>query len=130
MSSDMDRFCELAEQTEQRLLGAMLISNDLTYFAVRRLTPSGFRLLRHAIVFDSIRFVYHRDGHVDAIAVANNLQERDLLHEVGGAAALYAMLTNANCVGMKTDLETVVASRNIWRDVYGFDSHTDEGENL
>ncbi len=84
--------------TEQRLLGAAMVSPEIGRDVVQVLVSGNFRSLRHATIFDSIRTVWHRTRGVDPVAVAQDLTDRGLFAAVDGLATLESMIAAADAV--------------------------------
>jgi replicative DNA helicase len=73
---------------EESVLGAMLLSTGAVATVSEILTPSDFYRDSHAAIFRAALDLYARGEPVDALTVADELEKRGQLEEVGGAARI------------------------------------------
>ncbi|MBU6429597.1 MAG: replicative DNA helicase, partial [Cyanobacteria bacterium REEB65] len=83
------------QDAEQNVLGAMLLSGDAIGRVVEILQiPGAFYRQSHQVVFDAIRDLFERGQPVDLVTVAEFLESRGKLDEVGGRLFLADLLNS------------------------------------
>ncbi len=83
---------------EESVLGAMLVSANAIAVASELLRPEDFYRRSHATIYETILQVYAEGGTVDTITLTNALQNRGLLDEVGGKAAVHTLASTVPAV--------------------------------
>ncbi len=73
---------------EQAVLGAMLIDRAAVEKAADILRTEDFYRIEHAVIFDSVVALAHRDQAVDVLTVQEQLRAQDQLEAVGGSPYL------------------------------------------
>src|SRR5690625_3466550 len=77
-----------ATEIEQAVLGSMLIEHEAATVALQMLRSADFYKPAHRHIFDTIYELYERDNPLDLITVENELRDKQLLDQIGGAAYL------------------------------------------
>lgn len=85
-------------ETEQAVLGAMMISKDAITSAVEIIKSEDFYSPRHAEIFSAIVALYNRNTPADLVTVADELKKRDTLEEVGGLSYIANLTAVAGLV--------------------------------
>ena len=88
MTEDNRRVPPHYTETEEALLGAMLLSRQAIEAVSGMVVAGDFYTPRHALVFDSIMSLYNSGDPVDPVTVADHLQGRGVLEDVGGPVKL------------------------------------------
>lgn len=83
-----DRIPPQSLEMEQAVLGAMLIDRVAVEKAADILRAEDFYRLEHAIIFDTIVTLAHRDQAIDVLTVQEQLRAQDQLEAVGGSPYL------------------------------------------
>jgi KaiC/GvpD/RAD55 family RecA-like ATPase len=73
---------------EEAVLGAALLSAEARAIAVGRLTPERFYMSAHGHIFATLADLHHAGVPVDAVTVADALDRRGLLGDIGGRLKL------------------------------------------
>jgi replicative DNA helicase len=82
-------------EAERAVLGAILLERESLPKAVELLKPSDFYKEGHRKIFDTMIGLFERNEPVDLLTLSEELRRRDDLDEVGGAAALAALVEEA-----------------------------------
>jgi replicative DNA helicase len=82
-------------EAERAVLGAILLERESLPKAVELLKPSDFYKEGHRKIFDTMIGLFERNEPVDLLTLSEELRRRDELDEVGGAAALAALVEEA-----------------------------------
>ncbi|MGI6328060.1 MAG: replicative DNA helicase [Dethiobacteria bacterium] len=78
-------------EAEQSVLGSMLIDKDALFEVAETLSAEDFYREVHQKIFESIMALSDKGEPVDLVTVCEELQSRDLLDKVGGAAYLASL---------------------------------------
>ncbi|MFH1781357.1 MAG: replicative DNA helicase [Patescibacteria group bacterium] len=125
-------------EAEQATLGSLLIDKDAIIKIADMLTPDDFYSDKHKYVYDAIQEVYKKREPIDVISLANVLDAKEKLDQIGGRSFLIS-LTNvvptasnivnyANIVQKKATLRRLIqAAQQIL--AYGYEE-TDEVDTL
>jgi len=79
-------------EAEQAVLGALLIDPDAVYKVNTFLRGEDFYVERHEWIYDSILTLHERREAVDFVTLCDELERRDRLVELGGAAYLTSLI--------------------------------------
>jgi replicative DNA helicase len=82
-------------EAERAVLGAILLERESLPKAVELLKPSDFYKEGHRKIFDTMIGLFERNEPVDLLTLSEELRRRNDLDEVGGAAALAALVEEA-----------------------------------
>ena len=80
-------------EAEQSLLGSLLIDRDSIIKVGDIVHPTDFYSEKHKIIYESILDLFKKHEPIDLLTLANNLEERGELKNVGGRSYL-ASLSN------------------------------------
>jgi len=80
-------------ETEQAVLGAMLLDYTSVPSALSLITPDDFHRKIHQSLMRIIQMLYERGEGVDVISVRNALRKQDLLDAIGGAEYLNELVS-------------------------------------
>ena len=75
-------------ESEQSLLGAMMISKDAVAVVIGKLKSESFYKPSHGIIFDEIINLFNNNEPIDLVTVSNALKKAGQLAEVGGRSYL------------------------------------------
>lgn len=81
-------------EAEQSFLGSLLLDKDALIRAADLVTPDDFYQDKHRRIFEAMLDLFRRNEPIDLLSLANRLQERSELEQVGGRAELIS-LSNA-----------------------------------
>jgi replicative DNA helicase len=88
-------------ETEQAVLGAMLIDAEAVEIATSKLGSDAFYDAGHRIIFQTLADLHEAQEPVDLITVTNQLQNNNQLHDIGGVGYLAKLAQ-----GLPTTLNT------------------------
>lgn len=77
-----------ATEVEEAVLGAMLIEHEAATVALQMLSPGDFYKPAHQHIFEVLHELYERDNPLDLLTVENELRDKGLLENCGGAGYL------------------------------------------
>ncbi|HIQ06547.1 MAG TPA: replicative DNA helicase, partial [Anaerolineae bacterium] len=81
-----DKMVPANVEAEQAVLGSLLIDPDAIIRVLASLRPDDFYILRHSWVYEAIVALHERREPIDFLTVCDELERREQLEEVGGAA--------------------------------------------
>jgi replicative DNA helicase len=81
-------------EAEQAVLGALLIDPDAIYKVNTFLRPPDFYVERHRWIYESVLSLHERREAVDFVTMCDDLERREVLAELGGAAYLTSLVTS------------------------------------
>ena len=82
-------------EAERAVLGAILLERESLPKAVELLRPSDFYKEGHRKIFDTMIALFERNDPVDLLTLSEELRRRNALDDVGGPAALAALVEEA-----------------------------------
>lgn len=77
-----------AIEVEEAVLGSMLIEHEAATIALQMLRPDDFYKPAHRNIFETIFELYERDNPLDLLTVENELRDKNMLDQIGGAGYL------------------------------------------
>lgn len=77
---------------EESLLSAVLIDNTLLLEIIEMVTPEDFYRSAHQKIFKSMIDLFEKSEPIDLVTLSNNLKNKNLLEEIGGAAYLASLI--------------------------------------
>ncbi len=89
-------------EAEQAVLGALLIDPDAVFKVNTFLRADDFYVERHRWLYDSIITLYDRGEAVDLVTLCDELERREQLAELGGAAYI-TLLINATPTALNVE---------------------------
>ena len=93
LDSSAERVPPHSIESEEAVLGSILIDRDAIQLIAHFLTPQDFYRQRNATIFAAMVETYNRREPVDYLTLVNELQRMDHYDEVGGLAYLSGLLT-------------------------------------
>src|SRR3954453_10457902 len=102
---------------EESVLGAMLVSQNAIAIVSGILRPDDFYRRSHATIYETILQVYAEGGTVDSITLINALQNRGLLDEVGGKAAVHTLASTGPAVANAQRYAEIVRDSSTYRNL-------------
>src|SRR5512133_157548 len=102
---------------EESVLGAMLVSGNAIAIVSEMLKPEDFYRRSHATIYETILTVYAEGGTVDSITLINALQNRGLLDDVGGKAAVHTLASTVPAVANASRYAEIVRDASTYRNL-------------
>ena len=99
------------------MLGAMLVSQNAIAIVSEILRADDFYRRSHATIYETILQVYAEGGTVDSITLINALQNRGLLDEVGGKAAVHTLASTVPAVANAQRYAEIVRDSSTYRNL-------------
>jgi len=91
-----------SRELEEIVLGAILLEKDAINEAIEIIrTPDVFYINAHGLIWKAMVSIYHENGQIDSITVAERLRKQDKLDEVGGA---YYLIQICNKIGSAANI--------------------------
>jgi replicative DNA helicase len=81
-------------EAEESVLSAILIDSDSLVELGTFLKPDDFYIERHGWIYEASLSLYARNRPIDIVSVADELNQRDRLEQVGGESYLIGLLRN------------------------------------
>ena len=78
-------------EAEQSLLGSLLIDKDAIIKVADIVGPEDFYSDKHRMIFESIIDLYGKREPIDLLTLANNLEEKEKLEDIGGRSYLVSL---------------------------------------
>lgn len=85
-------------ETEQAVLGAMMLSKDAITSAVEIIKAEDFYSEMHAEIYRAITELYNRNSPADIVTVVDELKKRNSIEEVGGISYIANLSASAGLV--------------------------------
>lgn len=92
MDTALDRLPPHNYEAEQSVLGSMLLDRDAVIKVAANLRPNDFYSNANGQIYQAILDLYNRREPPDLITVANELENRDQLEDIGGQAYLASLM--------------------------------------
>lgn len=92
-------------ESEQSVLGCVLIDEDATVNIIAELKPEDFYVEAHRIIFESMRKIYESNTPVDFVTLTDQLERINMLDSVGG---IDYITTLTNIVPSSSNYESYV----------------------
>ena len=96
-------------ETEESLLGAMLLSKDAAVAAVQIVIAADFYKPTHAHIFEAIRSLLEHDDAIDPVTVANELRRSGLLDAIGHPSVFITLMANTPSIANARQYARTVA---------------------
>lgn len=119
---ELDKIPPQNLEAEQSLLGALLLDKEAVNKVIDGIRVEDFYRSSHTKIFETIADLFARHEPIDVLSVANKLEERGVLDEIGGRAYLTTLAnsvpTTANAshyakiVQRKATLRRLISSGN------------------
>lgn len=106
-------------EAERRVLGAMMISDEILGEMLEELDSDSFYFDAHRKIFSSIKSLFNKGKPVDAIHVAEELQTMGprLLEQIGGLAYLSELCTEVTAPTLAKSYAEIVKKTALLRDL-------------
>jgi replicative DNA helicase len=91
-SSRIERLPPQNVEAEEAVLGALLIDPDVIIRVATILRPEDFYRERHAWIYDAALNLHDRREPIDFLTICDELERREQLDQVGGAAFISALI--------------------------------------
>jgi len=113
----IDRLPPQSIEAEQSVLGALLIDRDAVIEVADFLHPADFYRQANSTIYSAIIELYERREPVDIVTVAETLERREALEQIGGSAYLTSLInltpTAVNAVHYGRIVERKAVLRNL-----------------
>ncbi len=104
-------------EAERAVLGALLLEADSLPRAIELLRPDDFYKQGHRLMFGAMLSLFDRNEPVDLLTLSEELRRQGILEEVGGAAALAALVEEAATAAHVTSYANIVREKAWLRDL-------------
>lgn len=79
-------------ELERRILGCLLLDNDLFPMVVRLIDPEDFTEPRHRLIYVAVRYFCERNKPIDLVILADLLIRLGRFEQIGGDSMLSAIM--------------------------------------
>jgi len=83
-----------SREAEESVIGSILINPEAYYDVAQFLQQDDFYIQRHGWIWDSFTRLHEKRSPVDFLTVSEELEQMEVLAEVGGAAYISALINN------------------------------------
>ncbi|MEK7880112.1 MAG: replicative DNA helicase, partial [candidate division NC10 bacterium] len=104
-------------EAERAILGAILLENESLPRTIEILTPADFYKEGHRKIFATMIALFERTEPVDLLTLSEELRRRGGLDEVGGPAALAALVEEAATAAHLLSYATIVREKALLREL-------------
>ena len=104
-------------EAERAVLGAILLENESLPKAIELLSPTDFYKEGHRKIFLMMQALFERSEPVDLLTLTEELRRRSGLEEVGGPAALAALVEEAATAAHLTSYAGIVREKAVLREL-------------
>lgn len=104
-------------EAEESVLGALIIDNNAIIKVADILFPEDFYLPKHQKIFEAILDLYKKNEPIDVLSLANRLEEKGLLKEVGGVSFLTSLVNKTPTSAHVVHYAKIVHQKKILRDL-------------
>ncbi len=104
-------------ETEESVLGALIIDNNAIIKIADILYPEDFYLPKHRQVFEAILDLYKKNEPIDVLSLTNRLEEKNLLKEIGGVSFLTSLVNKTPTSAHVVHYAKIVHEKKILRDL-------------
>ncbi|MCA9364525.1 MAG: replicative DNA helicase [Candidatus Moranbacteria bacterium] len=81
-------------ETEQTVLGALMLDKDAIIKIADFLGPKDFYRQNHALIYETAIELYDQREPIDVLSLSNRLEEKKLLEKIGGSAYLASLVNS------------------------------------
>lgn len=89
-----ERLAPHSADAEEAILGSILINGEVISEISAFLKAEDFFILKHGLIWDAMLAIFERGEHIDDLIVIDELQARNQLDEIGGAAFITRLITH------------------------------------
>ena len=89
-----ERLAPHSADSEEAILGSVLINGEVISEISAFLQAEDFFILKHSLIWDAMFGIFQRGEHIDDLTVIEELQARQQLDEIGGAAFITRLITH------------------------------------
>ncbi len=114
-TSKLERIPPYNIEAEESLLGAMLISREAISETVEIIIPNSFYRKTNQAIYDGIVELYTKGEPVDPITLADHLEKKGRLEEVGGKTFIHSLISNIPLASNATYYAQIVNHNYILR---------------
>jgi len=104
-------------EAEQSVLGSLLIDKDAVIRVADILNPEDFYQPAHEKIYEAILDLFDKGKPVDILSIANLLQERGVLKDVGGSGYLAELTNQVPSASHVQNYAKIVKEKKVLRDL-------------
>ncbi|MGM0365405.1 MAG: replicative DNA helicase [Actinomycetota bacterium] len=93
-TSKLERIPPYNIEAEESLLGAMLVSREAIAETLEIVIPNSFYRKTNQVIYEGILDLYTKGEPVDPITLADHLEKKGKLEEVGGKTFIHSLISN------------------------------------
>lgn len=104
-------------ESEEALLGCLLIDPESIYKIVDMLTPDDFYKPSHKIIYSAVLYLFEHREPIDIITLTNRLKEIDELENIGGAGYFMKLVNKTPSVSNIVNYAKIIKDKKSRRDL-------------
>ncbi len=93
-SQNIVRIPPHSEDAERSVLGALMLDKEAIIKIADILNSDDFYFKKHALIYEAAIYLYQNNDPIDVLSIANILEEKGYLDEIGGAAAIAELVSS------------------------------------
>lgn len=90
---DITRIPPHSVESEQSILGSILLDKDAIITVAETITPSDFYKDAHRVIYESMMALNNKNEPIDMVTLTDELRKRDYLDDIGGVTYLTSLST-------------------------------------
>ena len=102
---------------EKSLLGGLMMDKEAIYKIIDFFQPKDFYETKHQNIYEAMVDIVDKSGSIDLLSVANRLEEKELLSEVGGNSYLTELMNSVPTASHVAEYAKIVQKKRILREM-------------
>lgn len=104
-------------EAEESVLGSIIIDNNALMKIADIISAEDFYLPKHRYIYEAILDLYDQNAPIDILSLANRLEEKKLLDEIGGVSFLTSLVNKTPTSAHITHYANIIHQKKILRDL-------------
>ena len=105
------------QEAEQSLLGCLMLDKNAIIKIADIISAGDFYHDRHNIIFEAMLDLYKENQPIDALSVANRLQEKKQIEQIGGISYLTSLINTIPTAAHVVHYAQIIRRKKILRDL-------------
>ncbi len=115
MATGVDRIPPQSLESEQALLGALLLKPDAIHDVSDLIRADSFYAEKHRLIFTAMRELAERGEPIDLVSLSQRLQDQGLIERAGGRSYLADLVNSAPAAGNFSHYADLVSRKHLMR---------------
>ncbi|WP_300276332.1 replicative DNA helicase [Peptacetobacter sp.] len=113
--ADITRIPPHSVESEQSILGSILLDKDAIITVAETISPSDFYKDAHRIIYESMMSLNNRNEPIDMITLTDELRKRGYLDDIGGVTYLTSLSTIVPTTSNVKNYANIVKEKSVLR---------------